>query len=123
MCFGDTGNGNTLGTWVQQTQIQASTSNTGSLIIDANGNVSNYFNSTSWQQRRVHRIKENIKKANVSICYDNVFNINLYRFNYIKGFKEGALHDKTQLGFIAQQVEKHFPKSVNRNKSKLEDKW
>jgi hypothetical protein len=47
MCFGDTGNGNTLGTWVQQTQIQASTSNTGSLIIDANGNVSNYFNSTS----------------------------------------------------------------------------
>jgi len=120
MCFGDTG-GSTLGTWVQQVQIQASTTNSGSLIIEGNGNVSNYLNSTTWQQRSDHRIKENIKKANVSICYDNVKNINLYRFNYIKGFKQGTQHDKTQLGFIAQQVEKHFPKSVNRNKSMLED--
>jgi hypothetical protein len=121
MCFGDCGGNNTLGTWTQQVQIATSISNGGSLIIDGNGNVSNFFNSTTWQQRSDHRIKENIKKANVSICYDNVKNINLYRFNYIKGFKEGTLHDKTQLGFIAQQVEKHFPKSVNRNKSMLED--
>jgi hypothetical protein len=121
LCFGDSGGTNVLGTWVQQVQIQASVTNPGSLIIDSNGNVSNYLNSTTWQQRSDHRIKENIKKANVSICYDNVKNINLYRFNYIKGFKEGTIHDKTQLGFIAQQVEKHFPKSVNRNKSMLED--
>ena len=120
MCFGDSGGSNTLGSWVQQLQIQISSAS-GSIIIDSAGNVSNYLNSTTWQQRSDHRIKENIKKANVSICYDNVKNINLYRFNYIKGFKEGTLHDKTQLGFIAQQVEKHFPKSVNRNKSKLED--
>jgi hypothetical protein len=121
MCFGDSGSGNVLGTWTQQVQIQVSVTNPGSLIIDSNGNVSNYLNSTTWQQRSDHRIKENIKKANVSICYDNVKNINLYRFNYIKGFKQGTQHDKTQLGFIAQQVEKHFPKSVNRNKLMLED--
>ena len=69
-----------------------------------------------------HRIKENIKKANLKICFDNVKNINLYRFKYIDGFKLGTKHDKTQLGYIAQQVQQHFPKSVVRNKTRLDDK-
>ena len=64
-----------------------------------------------------HRIKENIKKANNKICYDNVKNINVYRYNYIDGFGKTTQPDKTQLGFIAQQVasqvEKHFPKICN----------
>jgi hypothetical protein len=90
--------------------------------FNANGTSWNALNSTAWQQASDHRIKQNIKKANLNICYNNVKNINLYRFSYIDGFKEGTKHDKTQLGYIAQQVQEHFPKSVIRSKSRIEDK-
>jgi len=68
-----------------------------------------------------HRMKENIKKANNKICYNNVKNINVYRYNYIDGFGKTTQPDKTQLGFIAQQVHQHFPKSVIRNKTIIDN--
>ena len=68
------------------------------------------------------RIKENIKKANNKICYDNVKCINVYRYNYIDGFGKATQPDKTQLGFISQQVSQYFPKSVSRNKTIIDDK-
>jgi hypothetical protein len=85
------------------------------------GSCFNALNTTTWNTASDHRIKENIKKANLNICYDNVKNINLYRYNYINGFKNGLI-DKTQLGFIAQQVKQHFPKSISRDKIRLDDK-
>ena len=121
MCFGDVGSNNTLGTWVQQIKVGISTTAAGSIIIDGSGNVSNYLNSTTWQQRSDHRVKENIKKADLKICFNNIKNINLYRFNYIKGFKQGTQHDKTQLGFIAQQVNLYYPKSITRGKTIIDD--
>ena len=69
-----------------------------------------------------HRIKEDIKKANLKTCYDNVKNINVYRYNYIDGFGKATQPDKTQLGFISQQVSQYFPKSVSRNKTIIDDK-
>jgi hypothetical protein len=86
------------------------------------GESYNAANTTSWTAGSDQRIKENIKKSNLKICYDNVKNINLYRYNYIDGFNKGTQHDKTQLGFIAQQVQQHFPKSVTRSKMRIEDK-
>ncbi len=80
------------------------------------GESYNDANTTSWTVGSDHRIKDNIKKANLNICYNNVKNINVYRYNYIDGFNKGTQHDKTQLGFIAQQVQLHFPKSVSRSK-------
>jgi hypothetical protein len=91
-------------------------------IFGSSGSAYNGLNTLYWQIASDHRIKENIKKTNLKICYDNVKNINLYRFNYIKGFKEGTQHDKTQLGFISQQVQQHYPKSVSRDKIRFEDK-
>ena len=85
------------------------------------GNCTNALNATTWNTTSDHRIKENIKKADLNICYNNVKNINVYRYNYINGFKNGLL-DRTQLGFIAQQVKEHFPKSVSREKMTLDDK-
>ena len=82
----------------------------------------NAKNISTWDIGSDHRIKEDIKKANLKICYNNVKNINLYRFKYIDGFKEATKHDRTQLGYIAQQVQKHFPKSVQRSKTRIEDK-
>jgi hypothetical protein len=49
-------------------------------------NCFNANNSTNWNQVSDQRIKENIVKADLKTCYDNVKNINLYRFNYIEGF-------------------------------------
>jgi len=89
----------------------------------AGGGVSyNASNSIYWTNPCDQRIKENIKKANLKTCYDNVKNINLYRFNYIDGYKKQAQYDKTQLGFVAQQVKQHFPKSITRDKVRIEDK-
>jgi hypothetical protein len=78
-------------------------------------------NGTAWDQTSDHRIKENIKKANLNICYDNVKNINLYRFNYKNAFGNGTHRDRTQLGFVAQQVNQYYPKSITRGKRKLDD--
>ena len=78
-------------------------------------------NGTAWDVTSDHRIKENVKKANLTICYDNVKNINLYRFNYTKAFGNDTHKDRTQLGFIAQQVNLYYPKSITRGKRKLDD--
>jgi hypothetical protein len=84
-------------------------------------NVYKGNNGTAWDQTSDHRIKENIKKANLTICYDNVKNINLYRFNYKDAFGNGKHRDRTQLGFVAQQVNLYYPKSITRGKRKLDD--
>jgi hypothetical protein len=86
------------------------------------GSSYNGAGSIYWTNPCDQRIKENIKKANLKTCYENVKNINLYRFNYIDGYKKTAQHDKTQLGFVAQQVKQHFPKSVSRDKVRFDDK-
>ena len=88
---------------------------------DNTGSSFNALNTTTWNTGSDHRIKENIKKANLNICYNNIKNINLYRYNYINGYNN-VLVDKTQLGFIPQQVKQHFPKSVSRDKMRLDDK-
>ena len=88
-----------------------------SLIYGRNG-----LNASNWSSFSDHRIKENIIKANLQTCYDNVKNITVYRFNYIDGFSKGVKRDRTQLGFIAQQVQQHFPKSTLREKQRIDDK-
>lgn len=66
--------------------------------------------STSWTTISDRNLKENIVKASYKECYDNIKNIDLYRFNYKKGFDTSQ--DKHQLGFIAQEVKEYYPKSV-----------
>ena len=89
--------------------------------FNANAGAYNSINSSTWSQYSDHRIKENIVKANLKTCYDNVKNINLYRFNYIDSFQTGSA-DKNKLGYIAQEVKRHFPKATNRKKERLTDK-
>ena len=128
--MGDIGNNNYLrvGAYGGNTNIDSGANRgiylrTGSVswLFNAVGNAVNAYNSLYWSVVSDHRIKKNIKKANLNICYDNVKNINLYRYNYIKGFRD-TIPDKTQLGFIAQQVHQHFPKSTTRTKTRIEDK-
>jgi hypothetical protein len=83
-------------------------------MLGTNGNIYNKNNSLNWTQTSDRRIKENIKIASYDKCYENIYKINLYRFNYIKEFKTGN-QDTNQLGFIAQEIEDIFPKSVFTN--------
>jgi len=88
--------------------------------FNQNGGSYNNFNTIGWQQASDQRIKENIVKADLKTCYDNVKNINLYRFNYIDSFQTSK-QDKNKLGYIAQEVKRHFPKAVIIKKERLND--
>jgi hypothetical protein len=110
-------------TWLNSKQNRSIFLQSGSFTHSFSTSLAyNASNSYYWNVFSDQRIKENIKKANIKICYENVKNINLYRFKYIDGVGNGTKHDKTQLGFVAQQVKQHFPKAVQRSKRRLEDK-
>jgi hypothetical protein len=87
--------------------------------LDVDGNIFSsqggytLSSQTSWTTLSDRRIKNNITKASYEKCLDNVKNIELYRFN----FKNNIVNtnDRTQLGFIAQEVQNVYPKAVEAN--------
>ena len=83
-------------------------------MLGTNGAIYNFNNSLNWTQTSDRRIKENIEIASYDKCYENVDKLELNSFNYIKEFKTGN-QDTNQLGFIAQEIEDIFPKSVFTN--------
>lgn len=56
-------------------------------------------------------VKENIQPADLRICYSTIQSLDLKRFNFVSPIAE-TKQDKTQLGFLAQDVTTRFPKSV-----------
>jgi hypothetical protein len=56
-------------------------------------------------------IKENICSADLDICYSNIKQLPLRRFNYIPSYATSRF-DQTQLGFIAQEAYSLYPKSI-----------
>lgn len=75
--------------------------------------------STSWTTISDRNLKENIVNASYIECYNNIKNIDLYRFNYKDGFNYSI--DKHQLGFIAQEVQEYYPKSVIETGESIKD--
>jgi hypothetical protein len=86
--------------------------------FNQNSAAYNALNSTTWTQFSDQRIKENIVKADLKTCYENIKNINLYRFNFVNEFETGST-DKNKLGYIAQEVKKYFPKATIKSKKRL----
>jgi hypothetical protein len=71
-----------------------------------------------WTNSSDERIKENIENADLDICYNVVKNLPLKRFKFKDGIYE-AQHinnDTFGLGFIAQDAQLYFPKSVSTRK-------
>jgi hypothetical protein len=80
--------------------------------ITTAGAITNPTGTASWNTGSDRRIKENIERASYDKCYENISRLELNRFNYISGFNT-VNPDKTQLGFIAQEVYEIFPKSIS----------
>jgi len=73
--------------------------------------------SGSWTTTSDIRIKENITDADLDICYSICKNLKLRRFtwkDYI-GYED----DRNVVGYIAQEVQEIFPKSVYVNKKTM----
>jgi hypothetical protein len=75
-----------------------------------NASVGYFLNGTSFTSDR--RIKTDISGADLSLCYSTVRELPLRRFEFIRSFQE-LKKDTRQLGFIADEVEEVFPKSVH----------
>lgn len=75
--------------------------------------------SSSWTISSDERIKENIEDANLDICYNDIKNIKLRRFKWSdKYIQKYNVKDKTNLGFIAQEIEKINKSAVNTCENK-----
>ncbi len=67
--------------------------------------------TTTWSTGSDARIKEDIVDANIDRCYDIVSNIKLKHYRWMDDIAN-IVDDKSQLGWIAQDVEVVFPKAV-----------
>ena len=67
-----------------------------------------------WTITSDERIKKDIELADLDRCYDIVKNVPLKRFGWADGvYTEQQVKDQHNLGWIAQDVQKVFPKAVS----------
>ena len=59
------------------------------------------------------RVKTDIVDANLDICYSNVANLKLKYYQYTEAVQGIGFDDRHKVGWIAQDVEQVFPKSVS----------
>ena len=68
-----------------------------------------------WTVSSDERLKENIELADLELCYDNIKNLPLKRFRWKdETYTDEQISDRNVVGWIAQDVEKVFPKSVSQ---------
>lgn len=87
--------------------------------FDTNGSCYQANNSANWATSSDKRVKENIEIANYELCNSNIENVDLYRFNYNQNYI--ISNDQKNLGFIADIIEKYYPKSVSYRDYQLLD--
>lgn len=69
--------------------------------------------TSTWTVASDERLKNNIENANTDICYDVVKYLPLKRYTWKQEiYSDDQVTDRTKLGWIAQDVEKVFPKGV-----------
>lgn len=69
--------------------------------------------SATWTVTSDQRLKTNITSANIDRCYEIVKQLPLRRYTWLSNvYDETVVKDRTKLGWIAQEVEKVFPKAV-----------
>ena len=73
--------------------------------------------TSTWSTSSDSRLKEDIVDANIDTCLNIVENLPLkkYKWKY-STYSDDQINDRRQLGWIAQDVEAFFPKSVKKVK-------
>ena len=66
----------------------------------------------SWAGTSDRRLKSNIQLANTIMCENIMKNLDLKRYTWNDDFNP-IIKDRTQLGFIAQEVEEYLPKAIS----------
>jgi hypothetical protein len=74
----------------------------------------NYQTSTGMAFTSDKRLKDKIVPANLDMCYSNVQNLELKYFKWRDDVTVETTEDRHVLGWIAQEVEQVFPKSVKK---------
>jgi hypothetical protein len=125
---------NTSGNWIGATFSSTVSTATpdrvvaGSLYVGANPGAAvigaHNYNLTAWATLVVansslvtisdERLKENIVTEDNDICYNNIKNLHLVRYNYREDgvAKELGKDDRTRVGVLAQELQQIFPKSI-----------
>jgi len=101
----------------ENAQLIIGTSNDGDddILISSTGGVYRSGNLTTWTQTSDENVKENITIANYDRCFEIINIIDLKRFKYREDrvTESKTYKDKFRLGFIAQDLETVFPKSIS----------
>lgn len=89
------------------------------LSTDSAGKAS----SSAWIISSDIRLKEDIEDANLDLCYNNFKQINLVKYKWKNDiYSNDQINDRSQLGWIAQDIEQIFPKSIiTKNKFNIPD--
>jgi hypothetical protein len=71
--------------------------------------------SSSWTVSSDSRLKINIQNADLNLCYNNIKNLRLAKYTWKDVvYTNEEVPDRSKLGWIAQEVETIFPKSVDK---------
>jgi len=74
--------------------------------------------TSTWTISSDARLKDNIQDADLDICYNNVKNLRLARYTWKDDvYTSDQISDKRKLGWIADEVEQVFPKSVKQGEA------
>lgn len=82
--------------------------------LDLSSDNARKLTTTTWLTGSDERLKENIQPADYARCEEIVSNLELkhFRWKELPGLSNDVVHDRHKLGWIAQDVEKYFPKAV-----------
>lgn len=71
--------------------------------------------SSAWSTSSDERLKEHIVNADLDVCYNNIKSIPLKHYTWNDDiYNSNQVADRSQLGWIAQDVENIIPKAVER---------
>jgi hypothetical protein len=84
--------------------------------LDLSTDSARKLSTTTWSTGSDMRVKNDIQPADLDTCYSNVRNIPLHKFSWNSNIYPDT-PDRNMLGWIAQEVEVVFPKSVQETNS------
>jgi hypothetical protein len=82
-----------------------------SIQLDLSTDSARKLTTTAWLTGSDMRVKKNIMDADLDICYSNVKNLSLRRFEWDSNYYP-HVQDRTAIGWIAQEVEQVFPHAI-----------